>query len=176
MEISQERALERFDGSRGPPIIGPADGKHIDFPMLGVRFMIWSKETGGQFSLDEHPIPPQTLAAPLHRHHNEDEYSYVLEGRLGAKLGDDVVYADAGDLVFKPRNQWHTFWNPGDTLCRMLEIIAPGGFEGMFDELGKMTGPPSLDDVRVLNHKYGIDEDFESIGRLCQEFGLAFPI
>ena len=46
-------------------------------------------------------------------HEREDEYSFVLEGRMGAMLGDDVVYAEAGDLVFKPRNQWHTFWNAG---------------------------------------------------------------
>jgi len=166
---------QRFDGSAGPRLVGPADGKTIDLGMLGVRFMVWSAETGGQFSLVEHPIPPRTLAAPLHRHHNEDEYSYVLEGQLGAMLGDDVVYAKAGDLVFKPRNQWHTFWNAGDTPCRILEIIAPGGFEGMFAEMGGWTAPPTLDDVRALNAQYGLDEDFESIGRLCERFGLAFP-
>ena len=40
--------------------------------------------------------------------------SYVLEGHLGAQLGDGVVYAEAGDLAFKPCDQWHTFWNTGD--------------------------------------------------------------
>ena len=54
---------------------------------------------------------------------------------MGALLGDDVAYAEAGDLVHKPRNQWHTFWNAGDEACRILEIIAPGGFENFFDEL-----------------------------------------
>jgi uncharacterized cupin superfamily protein len=44
--------------------------------------------------------PPRHLAAPWHRHTREDEYSYVLEGRLGAQLGDDVVYAEAGDLAY----------------------------------------------------------------------------
>ena len=75
--------------------------------------MAWTEETGGGFSLVEHPIPPRTLVAPLHRHSREDEYSFVIEGRMGALLGDDVVYAEAGDFVFKPRKQWHTFWNPG---------------------------------------------------------------
>jgi len=166
---------QRFDGSRGPRIVGPADGKTIDLGMLEVRFMVWGGESGGHFSLVEHPIPPRTLAAPLHRHAHEDEYSYVLEGRLGAVLGDDVVYAETGDLVVKPRNQWHTFWNAGETPCRILEIIAPGGFEGMFDEMGALTTAPTIDDVRALNDRYGLDEDFESIGRLCERFGLAFP-
>ena len=92
------------------------------------------------FSLVEHPIPPKTLVAPVHIHEREDEYSFVLEGRMGAKLGDDVVYAEVGDLAFKPRNQWHTFWNPDDTPCRILEIIAPGGFEHFFEEMASSDG------------------------------------
>ena len=74
-------------------------------------------------------MAPRALAAPLHRHTREDEYSYVVKGRMGALLGDDVVYAEAGDLVYKPRNQWHTFWNAGDEPCHILEIISPAGFE-----------------------------------------------
>ena len=80
-------------------------------------------------------MPPRALAAPLHRHTREDEYSFVLEGRMGALLGDEVVEAGPGDLVFKPRNEWHTFWNAGDEPCRILEIIAPAGFEHFFKEL-----------------------------------------
>ena len=67
-------------------------------------------------------MSPRALAAPLHLHTREDEYSFVLEGRMGALLGDDVVEAGPGDLVFKPPNQWHTFWNAGDVPCRILEI------------------------------------------------------
>ena len=53
----------------------------------------------------------------------------MLEGRVGALLGDEVAEGGPGDLIFKPRNQWHTFWNAGDTPARMLEIISPAGFE-----------------------------------------------
>src|ERR1700754_4936907 len=116
-------------------IVGPDAGKTGHLGGIGVRFMAWAAETGGGFSLVEHPMPPRALAAPLHRHTHEDEYSYVLEGRMGALLGDDVVYAEAGDLVHKPRGQWHTFLNAGDEPCRTLEIIAPGGFERFFAEL-----------------------------------------
>ena len=114
----------RFEASQSSPILGPNGGKAVDLGSLGVRFMIRSEESGGGFSLVEHPIPPRTLAAPLHRHTNEDEYSYVLEGRMGAQLGDEVVYAEKGDIGFKPRDQWHIFWNAGDGPCRILEIIS----------------------------------------------------
>lgn len=172
----------RFDGSSGPRVIAAGAGKSIDLISLGVRFMVWGEESGGGFSLVEHPIPPRMLCAPLHRHSREDEYSFVLEGRMGAQLGDDVVFAEVGDLVFKPRHQWHTFWNAGDAPCRILEIISPAGFEHFFDELAAQeaaaaagtseaiaTGEPALD-VR-----YGIEFDPASVPRLCREHGLTYP-
>ena len=94
-----------------PKIVGPHDGKAGHLGGIGVRFMAWAAETGGGFSLVEHPMAPRALAAPLHRHTHEDEYSYVLEGRMGADLGGEVVYAEPGDLVFKPRGQWPAFQN-----------------------------------------------------------------
>jgi len=50
-------------------------------------------EPGGAFSLVEHPLPPRALGAPLHTHGNEDEYSYVVEGRFGLQLGAEVLEA-----------------------------------------------------------------------------------
>jgi mannose-6-phosphate isomerase-like protein (cupin superfamily) len=136
--------------------------------------MVWGEESGGGFSLVEHPIPPRTLAAPIHRHAKEDEYSYVLEGRLGALLGDDVVYAEAGDLAFKPRNQWHTFWNAGDTVCRILEIISPAGFEQFFHELHDLGGALKADPEALaqLNERHGLDMRPDSVPELLERFGL----
>src|SRR4030081_3819654 len=121
-------------------VVGPTDGKAGFLGSIGVRFMLYCEIADGGFSLVEHPMSPRAWAAPLHRHTREDEYSYVLEGRMGALLGEDVVEAGAGDLVFKPRNQWHTFWNAGEEPCRILEIIAPAGFERYFTELVAMGG------------------------------------
>src|SRR5262245_22770036 len=97
--------------SQGARVLGPRDGRAGLLGSMGGRFMFDGDETCGCFSLVEHPIPARALAAPLHRHSREDEYSFVLEGRLGALLGEEIVYGDPGDLIFKPREQWHTFWN-----------------------------------------------------------------
>lgn len=164
-----------------PRIVGPRDGKSVDLGALGVRFMIGGSDSRDTFALVEHPIPPRTLAAPLHRHEREDEYSYVIEGRLGAQLGDEVVYANAGDLVFKPRGQWHTFWNAGDEPCRILEIISPAGFERYFEELGALmpalqTGDPAAA-LRAsgIPERYRLEVQPESIPTLCRAHGLRFP-
>jgi mannose-6-phosphate isomerase-like protein (cupin superfamily) len=160
----------------GATIIGPTDGKAGTLGGVGVRLMLDAGITGGGFSLVEHPMPPRRLAAPLHRHTREDEYSYVVEGRMGALLGDDVVYAEAGDLVHKPRNQWHTFWNAGDEPCRILETIAPGGFENFFDELVEagLTDAPDPEWLAALGARYGLEFDLESVPALCERFGLSF--
>jgi len=62
--------------------LGPTEGKAGRLGGMGVRFMVDGPESGGGFSLVEHPMPPRALGAPLHRHSREDEYSYVLEGRV----------------------------------------------------------------------------------------------
>ena len=177
MESSpQADTPRRFDAAQGPRIVGAEDGLTVDLGSVGVRFLVSGAESGGGFSLVEHPIPPRTLAAPLHRHANEDEYSYVLEGRLGALLGEDVVFADVGDLVFKPRQQWHTFWNAGDGPCRILEIISPGGFEQVFAEMA--ADPEAMaggDAAAAMDRRYGVEVDYESIPRLCEEHRLSFP-
>jgi mannose-6-phosphate isomerase-like protein (cupin superfamily) len=71
----------------------------------------------------------------MHLHTREDEYSFILEGRWGFQLADTVVYGEPGDLVFKPRHVWHSFWNATDEPARLLEIISPAGFEQFFAQV-----------------------------------------
>ncbi|HEX6228033.1 MAG TPA: cupin domain-containing protein [Solirubrobacterales bacterium] len=168
-------ALRRFDASQGPRKVGPADGHVAELGGCDARFLVWSEESGGGFSLVEHPIPPRSLCAPLHRHTGVDEYSFVLEGRMGALLGDDVIYAEPGELAFKPRDQWHTFWNAGDEPCRILEVISPGGFEHFFREFDESLKSGSFD-PSALEERYGIEFDLESVPRLCDEHGLVHPL
>jgi len=155
-------------------VIGPGDGKAGFLGSIGVRFMINGEDAGGDFSLVEHPLSPRALAAPLHRHTREDEYSFVLEGRMGGLLGDEVVEAGPGELVFKPRNEWHTFWNAGDEPCRILEIIAPAGFEDFFRELDAMGGALKADpqDLTDLAARYGHEFKLDSVPMLLERFGL----
>ncbi len=155
-------------------VVGPRDGKAGFLGSIGVRFMIDGDETDRGFSLVEHPMSPRALAAPLHRHNREDEYTYVLEGKVGALLGDEVLVAEPGDLVFKPRDQWHTFWNAGDTPARILEIIAPAGFENFFEELSDMGGAMQADpqDLGELCQRYELEMEPDSIPGLLERFGL----
>src|SRR6476619_7227403 len=158
----------------GVKVVGPGDGAMGFLGSIGVRFMIDGSEAAERFSLVEHPMSARARAAPLHLHTLEDEYSFVLEGRMGALLGDDVVEAGPGELVFKPRNQWHTFWNAGDEPCRILEIISPAGFEQFFRELSDMGGAIKADpdELVALGARYGHEFERESVPELLARFGL----
>lgn len=158
-------------------VVGPRDGKAGFLGSIGVRFMIDGDEAGERFSLVEHPMSARALAAPLHRHTREDEYSYIIEGRVGALLGDEVVIGGPGDLIFKPRNQWHTFWNAGNEPARLLEIISPAGFERFFAELVDLGGVTQADPQTLaqLCARYELEMNPDSVPELLQRFDLLFP-
>jgi quercetin dioxygenase-like cupin family protein len=163
--------------TRTARVLGADQGRLGQLGSIGVRFMVDAADSGGSFSLVEHPVPPHKLAAPLHRHNREDEYTFVLAGEIGVLLGDEVVVGVPGDLIFKPRGQWHTFWNAGSEPARVLEIISPGGFEGYFEQLSDLLAqgsPPDPVKVGVIAERFGLDLDAGSIPRLTAEHGLTF--
>ena len=155
-------------------LLGPDQGQVVHLLALGVRFLLDGEVTGGAFSLVEHPLPPRALGAPLHTHHNEDEYSYVLQGRFGVQLGDDTLEAGPGDLVFKPRGVAHAFWNAGDAPARLLELISPAGFEHYFRELAPLLAAPERDQAAIdqVVARYQLDIDFTTIPTLAERHHL----
>ena len=158
----------------GHHLLGPEEGESVNLLALGARFVIDGEATGGAFSLVEHLLPPRALGAPLHTHRNEDEYSYVLEGRIGLELGDEVLEAGPGDLVSKPRDVPHAFWNAGDEPARLLELISPAGFESYFRELAPLLAAPERDEAAIgeVVARYDLDIDFGTIPVLSERHGL----
>lgn len=157
----------------GVRIIGPADGETLRRPQGHDRFIIPGEMSGGGFALLEHVLAPRALGGPMHRHSREDEYSYVLEGRLGAILGGDEVTVEVGSLLSKPRGQWHTFWNASDDPVRVLEIISPGGFERAFRELSAL-GEAAPEAISELGARYGVDIDFDATVSVVERHGVTF--
>ena len=150
-------------------------GKRADFPQLGNRYVVRGDRSDDRFALVEHTIPPRALAAPMHTHEREDEYSFVLAGRLGVQIGGEVVEARPGELVLKPRGIPHAFWNPGDEETRVLEIISPAGFEQYFADLAPELARPGEPDVQALAEiraRYGLTMDMASREPLIKEHGL----
>ena len=138
------------------------------------RFLIDGEDTGGRFAVVRHLFAPRSLAAPLHRHHREDEFTYVLSGRVGALLGDDEVVAGPGELIVKPRGQWHTYWNAGDEPAAVLDLVSPAGLEQFFRRLDAFTEPPTPEQLVAIAAPYAGDTDLEGTQRIVERHGLRF--
>lgn len=153
--------------------IGPAG-------LLSATCLLAGQKTGGAFSVVHHVVAPGIVAAPPHRHANEDEFSYVIEGTVGFQLGDDVQTGDIGELITKPRGQFHTFWNAGTGPARLLELIVPAGFEGYFAELAEIipTTQGQTPDFVLLGEtadRYGLEMDMGKLGAVMSEHGVRLP-
>ncbi len=153
---------------------GERRGKSFKEGGIGVDFKIYGAETGGSLAVVEHPIDAYRLVPP-HTHSDTDEYSYVLEGEIGARIGDRILRARVGAYVLKPRGITHTFWNATDKPARILEILCPAAFEKFFEAMSDLfrspgpnmperlgaaaasfNSPMSLDWVPELKAKYGL--------------------
>ena len=155
----------------------PPEKYDIELGNLGAKLEVAAADNEANVAVVEHDLAPRSLAAPLHRHSREDEISYVLEGEMTVLADDEISTVPAGEFVVKGRNTWHTFWNARDEPLRFLEIIAPGEFAGLFEEVADLYPLDPEDGEKMaayqaLNERYGFEVDFESIPQLCAEHDL----
>ena len=112
----------------------------------------------------------------MHRHHREDEYTYVLTGTIGAVLDGHEVVAGP-ETSFQAADQWHTFWNAGDEPATVLELISAAGLEQFFRWLDGLDQFPAPDVMarEVLPYEcdieaeLGAEEVMRRLGIRCPE-------
>jgi quercetin dioxygenase-like cupin family protein len=102
--------------------------------------------TAGRVAVIEH-LAPQGAGSPLHVHHREDEWFYVIDGSVTFWVGGDVCEAGAGAFVYGPRDVPHTFMVSSEQ-ARFLLVTEPAGFEEFMRAMGQpaaaLTIPPPV--------------------------------
>ena len=143
-------------------------------PIPGTVFrqLVTAADTGGRFSLQSAVIRPRELVVP-HVHRDEDEFTLVLRGKIGGRVGDDDVEVEEGGILFKPRALVHALWNPTDTPAVVLEIISPAGFEGFFAEMGALAEGFDPEQAREIAARYGQTPHPELVPELSERYGVA---
>jgi mannose-6-phosphate isomerase-like protein (cupin superfamily) len=120
-------------------------------------------ETGGQLSIVDVTNPPG-MEAPLHVHYRDDEGFWILEGSATIEVGDSTIEASAGDYLFGPRGIPHRY-TVGDSGCRMLFIMVPGGLEDVIratsEPAASLTLPPPPDE----------EPDMDALKAIVKEHG-----
>jgi quercetin dioxygenase-like cupin family protein len=155
-------------------LVKPAGGKVVLEGTVGVVTKVPGTATQGLIAIVEHPVAPRTLVPP-HIHKDHDEWSYILEGRIGARVGDDEFIAEAGSYILKPRQIPHTFWNPDDRPARILEIITPSGLEEMFARFGELgvRGELTPETMGETAARYGSTMFMDWVPDLVERYSLS---
>jgi quercetin dioxygenase-like cupin family protein len=100
--------------------------------------------------------PPGGGPGP-HYHDHEDEWFYIVEGRVSFFVNGTWTELTPGDCVYSPRGSLHGFKNNTDQPVRVLINIAPSGIEHFFAEAAEEWAKPERDMRRILSIalKYG---------------------
>lgn len=117
-----------------PIVLGPGEGESAELGAAWVSFKAVGDACGGRFSVTETTLRPGFQGPPPHYHESYVDSFYVLEGTLTVRIGDEEVEAAEGAFVLIPPRMVHTFANRTDMVVRVLNLMAPGGFERYFRE------------------------------------------
>lgn len=71
-------------------------------------------------------FPPGTFVPP-HVHPTQEEFIYMLEGRLDLVLDGQESHALPGDFIRLPRNVPHGLFNKGEVPVKCLFWVSPTG-------------------------------------------------
>jgi quercetin dioxygenase-like cupin family protein len=118
-----------------------------------------AEQTGGTLDLIEQVVPPG-LGSPYHRHTNEDESFYVLDGEIRFFSEGQSWVLRKGGFAFLPRGIAHGFRTEGTEPSRSLLLATPGGFGAFVAGLSSVeppSGPPDVAELIAVAARYGVD-------------------
>jgi quercetin dioxygenase-like cupin family protein len=148
-----------------PIALNAGEGEALWFLGLLATIKSSSETTASRVAVIEH-LAPHGSGSPLHVHHNEDEWFYVIEGELTFWVGGQVITAPAGSFVYGPRDIPHTFIVSSEQ-ARFLLVTEPAGFENFVRALAEpaqqlvipppATEPPDIARMIALAAEYGIE-------------------
>jgi uncharacterized cupin superfamily protein len=106
-----------------PIALAPAAGEALWFMGGLTTIKAGGEQTAGRVAVTEQ-LAPRGSGSPLHVHHREDEWFYVIEGELTFWVGGETVVAPAGSFVYGPRDVPHTFIVSSEQ-ARFLLVVEP---------------------------------------------------
>jgi mannose-6-phosphate isomerase-like protein (cupin superfamily) len=118
------KSLVILDIGGGTPIRSPTGGWG--------KIKVGVEDTAGSLTIYESLRPAGDGGGPPLHKHLFDEAFYVLEGEHTFQVGERLVKASTGAVVYIPGGTIHTFRHSGEGDGRMLTVCSPGGIEAMF--------------------------------------------
>ncbi len=158
-------AAELFQQAPQITVRQPGEGESVAVVGDVYRFLATSADTGGRYAVWHGTVFPGG-GPPPHLHTREEEAFYILRGTLAAYDDGQRAEAGPGSLIILPRRSRHWFKNETAEPVEMLIVIAPGGGEALFREVGRpwpdATRAPAVDPQEIARliaaaPRYGIE-------------------
>ena len=126
----------------------------ISWNILGQTYV---PKTLSEDSFSWHATFPPGTFVPPHIHPTQDEFIYMLEGRLDLVLDGEESHALPGDVVRLPRNVPHGLFNKSDATVKCLFWVAPTA--RLYDLFWAIHSMPEQNPAEVvaLSAKHEID-------------------
>jgi mannose-6-phosphate isomerase-like protein (cupin superfamily) len=116
-------------------------GEHHPLGFTTILFRVGTKESGGSLFAIEHRGLGKG-GPPEHLHLYQDEWFYVLEGKVRFRVGGKETVVGPGESVLGPRMVPHCFAGTGEKPARMLITCTPAGkMEEFFRAVAVPNGP-----------------------------------
>ena len=143
--------------------LGAHESQAIWFTGCLATILARGEQTGGKLAIVEF-THPAGYATPHHRHDDQDEAFYVLEGAMRGYCGEQTWRATKGSFVWLPRGIPHGYAVDGDETLRTLAITLPAGFASFVIEAGEpaaarqlpLPGPMDIEKVATAGARHGI--------------------
>ena len=133
-----------------PAHVSAEEGERLSFLGMDLIWKITSQMSGGSLCSFIQVAAPGT-GVPLHIHHHDDEFFYLLEGSLRVLAGGETFTMEVGDTVLLPKGKPHGFLVTGDQPAHVLmtlSLSAGSDYESMF---GGLVGLAPTDFERILD-------------------------
>jgi quercetin dioxygenase-like cupin family protein len=157
--------MNTYNPAFAPIALQPAQGEALWFFGFLATVKASTESTAGRVAVIEH-LGPRGAGSPLHVHHGEDEWFYVLEGELTLWVGGEIIDAPAGSFVYGPREIPHTFTVSSEQ-ARFLLVTEPAGLEQFMRALAEPaerleippapSASPDMGALAQLAARYGIE-------------------
>ena len=114
-------------------------------------------KTQTEYSFSWHATFPPGTFVPPHTHPTQDEYLYILEGRLDFWLDGEETSATPGDTVRLPMGKPHGIFNKSGETAKCLFWVSPTGrlpdlFQGIHD-----MAEQTPDEVVALSARHDVN-------------------
>lgn len=139
-------------------VLEPSAPVHHEVAGGSIAVRLRGEQTGGAIGAVEMTIPAGFAGLPSHVHPDFDEVFFVLDGELSFRVGDEVLAAPPGAVIYVPGDVPHTFAELHQRPAHVLLVFNPAGHERYFEALAAALrdGEPTPELFSALMAEYGI--------------------